>query len=393
MFESITTEDIRNYRFNVCDLNAIETRVGAWLAECPALMDVFVPYTDAKGNFWRNGRDPYLSFASKMFGIPYEKLWADYQGWNGKEAKSKAKAMRQIAKPGVLGAIYRLSGGLLMYIFKCIDCGYGYITPDKGNWHCPKCDSDNPGEIQYTKKTGLWDYADKMNVEMSQKQATEVVSIFRTSYPEICNTNPNDGPLGIWKRLEDAVADVMHPDHPATVRYIGPNNAVRIDRVNLGHTDSMGNYVQDRHPIMRMRLPSGRYLHYLDAHLAQTKMPWMKLDEDGEEIPVYKDSLIYAGTNQKTKQWENNTYTHGGKEFENLVQGIARDVLGVKLLAFEAAGMPVVGHVHDEGVTLVPNDIISPTVHDMVDIMSTPIDWAPGLLLGADGYEDPYYHK
>lgn len=343
-------------RLQVADLNAIETRVGAWLAGCHDLTEVFRPYTDEKGNFWRNGRDPYLAFASKMFGIPYAKLWADYQGWNGKEAKAGAKRMRQISKPGVLGAIYRLSGGQLVNVY----------------------DPDDPTVVLYNKKTGLWAYAEAMSVEMSQEQAGEVVRIFRESYPEIC-----DSKVGIWKRLEDAVADVMHPDHPATVRYIGPNNAVKIDRVNI----------DGRRPMMRMRLPSGRYLHYLDAELMQIKMPWQSVDEDGEPIDVFKDSLVYAGTNQKTKQWQLGITTHGGKTFENLVQGIARDILGEKLLAFEAADMPVAGHVHDEGICLVIDDLLSKTVEEMVDMMSQEVNWAPGLLLGADGYQGPYYHK
>jgi len=75
------------------------------------------------------------------------------------------------------------------------------------------------------------------------------------------------------------------------------------------------------------------------------------------------------------------------------VQGIARDILAAKLLDFEAAGIDLVGHVHDEGIGLVIDDILSPTYHDMVDIMSTPVGWAPGLLLGADGFEASYYHK
>lgn len=368
-------------RLNVCDLNAIETRVGAWLAGCADLMNVFIPYTDAKGNFWRNGRDPYIAFAAKMYGTTYEALWNDYIGLNGSERKAEAKRKRQIAKPGVLGAIYRLSGGLLVYVFKC--------TCRKTEWYaqaatvqCGNC--GNVCEPQYTKKTGLWDYADKMGVEMSQEQAHEVVRIFRDSYPEIC-----DPKVGIWKQLEVAVADVMHPHHPQTVRTIGPGGCVVIDRINF--IDSQGN--EERKPMMRMRLPSGRYLHYLDARLESTKMPWKGQDEDGEEIDVYRDSLIYAGTNQKTKQWDVWVSTHGGKLFENLVQGIARDILAVKLLEFEERELPVVGHVHDEGICLVENDILSPTVHDMVEIMSKEVSWAPGLLLGADGYEDPYYHK
>jgi len=342
-------------RFNVCDLNAIETRVGAWLAQCHDLMDVFVPYTDQFGIYCPNGRDPYLAFASKMYGIPYEVLYADYKGKNGKERKAAAKRMRQVAKPGVLGAIYRLSGG-------------GWELSNKGD------------KI----KIGLFGYADNMGVEMSQEQAAEVVRIFRNSYPEIC-----DPKIGIWKQLELAVADVMHPNHPATVRTIGPGGCVVIDRVNFIDKDGK----KERHPMMRMRLPSGRYLHYLDARLESTLMPWKGQDDDGNEIDVYRDSLIYAGTNQKTHQWDVWVSTHGGKLFENLVQGIARDLLAADLLEFERREMPVVGHVHDEGICLVEDDLLSPTVQDMIKIMSAPVSWAPGLLLGADGFSGNYYHK
>lgn len=364
-------------RFNVCDLNAIETRVGAWLAGCVDLNKVFEPYTDIFGEWQKNGRDPYLSFACKMFCLDYDTLYADYKGKNGKERKAAAKRMRQIAKPGVLGAIYRLSGGIVVRLH-IDDCRFEF---PKGTaaCNCPKG------------KTGLWAYADNMGVEMTREQAHEVVRIFRDSYPEICSMK-RDAP-GIWKRLEDAVADVMHPDHPNTVRYIGPNNAVKIDKLNLGHYDAAGKYVKDREAVMRMQLPSGRYLHYIDAHLAPTKMPWMGEDEDGEPVEVFRDSLIYAGTNQKTKQWENNVNTHGGKLFENLVQGIARDILSVKLLMAEEKEMFIVGHVHDEGIALVEDDILSPRVEDFVNLMSEPVNWAPGLLLGADGYEEKYYHK
>lgn len=364
-------------RFNVCDLNAIETRVGAWLAQCTDLMKVFEPYTDQFGQYQKNGRDPYLAFACKMYGQQYDVLYADYKKKNGKERYGAAKRMRQIAKPGVLGAIYRLAGGELIYLFKCPQCKDTWMN-QSGENDCHRCTFSGPSALQYTKKTGLWDYADKMGVEMSREQSHEVVRIFRDSYPEIC-----DPKIGIWKQLEVAVADVMHKDHPATVRTIGPNGCVVIDRINI----------EGRHAMMRMRLPSGRYLHYIDARLETTVMPWKGVDDDGNEVDVYRDSLIYAGTDQKTKQWFTGVTTHGGKLFENLVQGISRDILAAKLLEFERREMPVVGHVHDEGITLVENDLLSLTVDDMVEIMSTPMDWAPGLLLGADGYEDPYYHK
>jgi hypothetical protein len=42
---------------------------------------------------------------------------------------------------------------------------------------------------------------------------------------------------------------------------------------------------------------------------------------------------------------------------------------------------------------LVPDDPFSPSVKDMVKMMSTSVYWAPGLPLGADGFEDSMYHK
>jgi DNA polymerase len=356
-------------RFNVCDLNAIETRVGAWLADCGPLMNVFEPFTDPFGVFYPNGKDPYLDFAGKMYGIPYEKLWADYKDKNGEAAQIEAKKKRQTAKPGVLGAIYRLGGG---------QWGRGKHGHKE---HDETCDAEQFGKkycacptVYDRIRTGLWGYAWNMGVEMDQEQAHFVVRMFREAYAEI---------PAFWKTLEDAVADVMDPNHPATTRRVGPGGCVLIDKLNIAGRDSL----------MRMQLPSGRRLHYIDARMENTLMPWTQKDQQtGEERPVYRPALVYAGADQVTGVWGYTT-SHGGKLFENLVQAIARDVLAVKLLEFEEQDMPVVGHVHDEGICLVPDDPFSPGVEDMVEIMSRPVSWAPGLLLGADGFEDSFYHK
>ena len=216
-----------SYKFLVWDLSSIETRVAAWLSGCESLMQVF-----------RDGKDPYLDLAAKMFGIPYDTLWANYKGKNGKQKQIEAKQMRQVAKPGILGAVYGLGGG-----------GWGL--------------SKDGDKI----RTGLFGYSYAMGVEMSQEQAHQVVRIFRDSYSEI---------PAFWKLLEDAVADVMHGTN--TIRRLGPNNSIVIDKINI----------QDRDPLMRMRLPSGRYLHYLDARLESCLMPWKK-PETGED--VYRDNL------------------------------------------------------------------------------------------------------
>lgn len=339
-------------RFNVCDLNAIETRVAAWVAECQALLDVF-----------KDGKDPYLDFASKIYGIPYEKLAADMKSKDPK-VKAEAKRMRQIAKPGVLGAVYRLGGG---------------------QWGHDK----NGDDI----KTGLWGYAEAMGVDMDQETAASVVKIFRDAYREIGGSPDRDGfGGGIWYTLENAVMDVLNGVR--TIRKVGPEGCIVIDKLTITGRD----------PMLRIKLPSGRYLHYLDASIQTVRMPWNKSHTEFVEIrpgiyeqrvieePVYRDAFTYYGMDQTTKAWDM-IVSHGGKIFENIVQAIARDVLADKLLEFEDAGFETVGHVHDEGICLSDDDPFAPGVSDMEAIMDAPVDWAPTLPLGSDGFESTFYHK
>ena len=108
---------------------------------------------------------------------------------------------------------------------------------------------------------------------------------------------------------------------------------------------------------------------------------------------VYKPTLVYAGQDQKTHGWGMVT-SHGGKIFENIVQGIARDVLAHVLLICEnERNLPICGHVHDEGIVEKSTDPFVPGVREMEWIMRQPIWWAPGLPLKGDGFEGKYYHK
>ena len=214
---------------------------------------------------------------------------------------------------------------------------------------------------------------------MSEKQANDVVRIFRNAYPEIGGVpDYSTGfPGGIWYILENLVKEVLLGKN--IVRTVGPNDCIRIDKI----------IITGRGDVLRIQLPSGRYLHYMDARIENTLMPW----QDREGNDVYRPALVYAGINQDTKQWENYITSHGGKTFENIVQGIERDILAVKLLEIENLGIEIVAHVHDEGVGLTDNDPMAPGCHEMETIMSTPVNWAPGLLLAADGFDGPYYHK
>lgn len=122
---------------------------------------------------------------------------------------------------------------------------------------------------------------------------------------------------------------------------------------------------------LRCILPSGRVLSYWGA--------W--LDTDG--------SICFMGQNQTTRKWEK-TSTWGGKLVENIVQAYARDCLATAMVRLAREGYNILFHVHDEIICEEPK---GRHWEDMAAVMSRPIDWAPGLLLTADGYETPFYKK
>lgn len=123
---------------------------------------------------------------------------------------------------------------------------------------------------------------------------------------------------------------------------------------------------------LRCRLPSGRVLSYWN--------PW--LDDDGR--------LCFMAVNQTSHTWVQ-TSSWGGRLVENIVQAFARDCLAVAMLRLDAAGYKICFSVHDELIAEEP--IGGRSWQDMAEIMGQPIDWAPGLLLRADGYETEFYMK
>lgn len=117
-------------------------------------------------------------------------------------------------------------------------------------------------------------------------------------------------------------------------------------------------------------LPSGRTLSY-----------WQPRIEDGQ--------ITFMAQNQTTHKWEA-TETWGGKLVENIVQAYARDCLAMSMLRLADAGYKILFHVHDEIIAEAPE---GSRWEDMAEIMGQPIDWAPGLLLRADGYDTKFYMK
>jgi len=145
--------------------------------------------------------------------------------------------------------------------------------------------------------------------------------------------------------------------------------------------------------MMRVKLPSGRVLHYLYPRIEEVTREFQKTLADGTVIVEKKrvPSFSYEGMHQVTKKWTR-LHTHGGKLTENLVQAIARDVLAAGLIRAKKMGFNIVLHVHDEIVCEVP-DNSKLTIDDLCEAMASPMTWAPDLPLAAEGHVSLIYKK
>ena len=82
---------------------------------------------------------------------------------------------------------------------------------------------------------------------------------------------------------------------------------------------------------------------------------------------------------------------YGGLWTENVVSGIARDLLAEAMLRIEAAGHPIVLHVHDEIVAEVPEGFS--TADDFTDLMTRKPAWALDLPIAAKAWTGKQYTK
>lgn len=78
---------------------------------------------------------------------------------------------------------------------------------------------------------------------------------------------------------------------------------------------------------------------------------------------------------------------------ENYAQALAREVFSDMMLRVEAAGIPIIMHVHDEMVCEVPEHLAGESLDTLLAIMHSPPDWIPNLPVAAEGKILNYYSK
>lgn len=191
--------------------------------------------------------------------------------------------------------------------------------------------------------------------DLSDDEVQEIVNRWRSTNPKIRN---------MWYDFDSAAAEVIVNGGTVRVR----------DCVLAREYDCLRGTT-----CMAITLPSGRKLYYIDPAVGENR--WGG------------NSLSYMGMDQTTKKWKR-IETYGGKLVENCVQAIARDCLAQAIEYLEAAGLPVVFHVHDEVVIdVAPFGTDAEMLDKVVSIMTRPIPWAQGLPLGADGWVGRFFKK
>ncbi|MGE4341502.1 MAG: DNA polymerase [Bacilli bacterium] len=171
------------------------------------------------------------------------------------------------------------------------------------------------------------------------------------------------GLVSSWRKANTNITKLWWDIDKAVKKVITDGGSLRLYGLTLTHRSGM----------LFIKLPSGRELAYV--------MPRIGLNKFRSEC------VTYYGSTPQTKKWDR-TDSYGPKFVENIVQGIARDVLCHSLSLMK--DLKIVMHIHDEIVVEVPGAV---SVESITNIMSTSPSWAKGLYLKADGYECKFYMK
>lgn len=175
-----------------------------------------------------------------------------------------------------------------------------------------------------------------------------------------------------WRDTNKRICDLWYKMNSSAVEAISTGSSVGVGRLLVSCEYDAVHEVE----YLTVLLPSGRKLYYNSPQIGENK--WGG------------PSISYMGMDQTTKKWKR-IETYGGKLVENCVQAVARDCLAQAIENLEKEGLPVVFHIHDEVVIDCRAD--TATLDDVVNIMSRPIPWAPGLPLNADGWVGGFFKK
>ncbi|EKN6501306.1 DNA polymerase [Salmonella enterica] len=347
----------------VADYSNVEGRGLAWLAGEESALATFLA-----------GLDIYCVTAGKMFGLDPDHI------------KQLRKDLRQIGKACELGLGY--GGGVAAFLTFAKNLGldlYAMAETMKGTfpdhiWAAAKRGYEYARIQEKNKKGFAGQKAERPSYDLPKNvwlTCDSIKRMWRESHPATCQ---------FWSDLESAAMSAIKD--PGTAYWAGAavrENGDRAIKITRTFTKEKGERVPGWW--LKVELPSGRVLSYPGIGISVEK----QIDEDDDDRTEYRERIRYMGENQTTRQW-GKQYTYGGKLAENITQALCRDLLAYALVNVDAAGWPIILHVHDEIVTEVPNKP-EYSVAKLEEMMCTLPSWAAGFPLAAEGAELMRYAK
>lgn len=186
-------------------------------------------------------------------------------------------------------------------------------------------------------------YALAYDVVVNKFEAQQVVDTYRATHPLI---------VGAWGNCEEGAMTA-----------VSEGVITRYSKI----------FFDGRDPdILAIRLPSGRNMVFQQPYIGTGRFN--------------NDVLKVRGVNSETD-------LYSSKLFQNIIQAIARDILIDTLLRIPKSLGEIVGTFHDEILIVTDKGSKEENLQLLIDIMSTPPEWAPDLPLAAKGWYGSRYRK
>jgi DNA polymerase len=196
-------------------------------------------------------------------------------------------------------------------------------------------------KLQRTLKQGMGG----VSVEVELEEAERIVRLYRQKYHRI--------PV-LWRQCDNALRDIV-----------------------AAREGTIGDVVS--YDPKGIRLPNGLYIHYPELRPATNGYEYIS---ERRELAKFRKGEVATFDN-----------IYGGKVSENLVQGLAAQIIREQMVKAVQEKMRVILQVHDEIVVCVPAEQGEWAEARLIEIMSTPPKWAAGLPVAceagrADNYGD-----
>jgi len=167
--------------------------------------------------------------------------------------------------------------------------------------------------------------------DLTEKECKKIVDLYRET---------NDKIVELWRESDKALSDIMSWPHPRKRYYLGEHKCLKVGPEGI-------------------ELPNGLLIRY----------PKLRLEEN---------SVVYSSRKGRVNIW-------GGGVVENVVQALARIIVGEQMLLIREKYRPVLT-VHDAAVIVVPEVEKDQALAFITKVMSTPPDWCSDLPVACEAH-------